>query len=47
MVVKIDKKNLKMVEDETYDDISMEELAEGVGFRLSSETLLAEVNFDL
>ena len=30
MVVKIDKKSLQMVEEETYEDISMEELAEGM-----------------
>ncbi|KAL5532671.1 hypothetical protein ACEPAF_4445 [Sanghuangporus sanghuang] len=28
MVVKIDKKQLKMVEDETYDDISIDDLAQ-------------------
>lgn len=30
IIVKIDKKALKMVEDETFDDISMEDLAEGM-----------------
>ena len=30
MVVKIDKKQLKMVEDETFDDISIEDLAQGM-----------------
>ena len=40
MVVKIDKKSLKMVEDETYDNISMEELAEGVVY--STESFIIE-----
>ena len=35
-VVKIDKKSLSMVEDDTYEDVSMEELALG--------TLLCEVD---
>jgi hypothetical protein len=28
--VKIDKKSLKIVEDEEYDDISVEDLVEGI-----------------
>lgn len=30
LIVKIDKKNLVMVEDEQFDDISLEDLAEGM-----------------
>jgi hypothetical protein len=30
LLVKVDKKNLKIIEDEEYDDISLEDLVEGI-----------------